>query len=119
MKAALLLCVVSFSFCAFLESADIGNFPIPVDITVNGKQVPAAKYAIRIESNAIELVKGDEVIANEPAIILPAAGPDETTITVMKSKKQDYVRIRVRFDKTWYIVYLPATQHPVVSTQHP
>ena len=118
MKTAFLLCVAFLLFAGFLESADVGNYAIPLEVMVNGKTIPAATYTIRVESNSIQLVKENEILATEPAIVLPAAGSDETTISVVKTKKQDYVRIRTRFDRTWYIVYLPATQHATVSTQH-
>ena len=121
MKIAFLLCVISIFVVAFVESADIGNQAIPLDVTIGGKTVPAGTYAIRLQNGeppAVEFLKDNEVVASETPIVLPAGGEDEVTITVVKSKKHDYVRIRIRNDSTWYIVYLPATQHAALGTQH-
>ena len=118
MKIRFLPCFLFCLLVSFAEAADIGNYTIPLDVTIHGKVVPAAAYTIRVESDSVQIVKGGEVIASETAILLPSAGDNETTITVVETKKQSYVRIRIRHDSSWYIVYLPVTKQTALSTQN-
>jgi len=114
------MCVLSLVFAVPGESsAIIGTCALPEDVLVNGKTVLAGTYAIQIQydSGFLQLLKGDEVLASERAIVLPARGEDEITTTIVKTAKREYVRIRVRNDNTWFIVYLPSLQHSAISTQ--
>jgi hypothetical protein len=122
MKSLFLIYVLSLWLAPFVEGADtIGNCTIPEEVLVDGKTFPASTYAVVIEDQAtgvLQLLKGNEIMASEPAIVLPAQGPDEITAIVVKTAKHEYVRIRVRHDDSWYVVYLPVVRRPEPGAEH-
>ena len=110
MKLRALLVFVLFLSVRLDAAQEIGSYKIPEDVRVDSKVVSAGIYEIRIEHESdsafIELITAGNVVAKEPAIVLPARGTGTTTVTSVKAGKRDFVRIRVRGEANWYIAYL-------------
>jgi|GEM_PF-4879083 len=125
MKIGVLFISGLFLLCNCVESAsESDSLKILADVFVNGKVIVAGTYGVQIDEDSdvpcVELLKSGNVITKEPAIVLPARGTGTTSLTNVKAGKREYVRIRVRRDDKWYIVYLPLSVHPqdtALSTQ--
>jgi hypothetical protein len=122
MKIGFLL--ISFFLLPFspVEAAlEIGTYKIPEALMVDSQIVVAGTYGVRIDDSSdrpfIELVKGENVVAKAPAIVLPARGSATTSVVAVKTGKRELIRIRARGDDKWYIVYFPV-QPPAISSQH-
>jgi len=117
----LLISIVLFILGGVEAAEEVGNYRIPDDILVDGKIVQQGMYKIRTEENSgdsyLELVKGEKVIAKEPAIMLPARGSGKTSIVSVRTGARDFVRIRARGGDKWFLVYFNI-QHSALSTQH-
>src|SRR4026208_82558 len=113
-----------FVFLSFTFAEETVHYKIPVDVVINQKAIPAGNYSIRVDSNTLQIAKGETVLGSQKAIVLPARGEGKTSVTEIKAGKHSYVRIRFREEDRWFIVYLkvpkplPDTQHSELSSQN-
>jgi len=126
-EKVLLSSMILFVCSGVWAAEEIDSYVIPSDVQIGEKIIPAGKYILRIDNNSdgafVEILKGESEVGREKAIVLPARGSGQTTVTLIKAGKKDLVRFRIRKSDNWYILYLgipqsKATQDSALSTQH-
>ena len=99
-----------FAVGMYAYSEDIGNYKIPGPVKYAGTVVETGTYTIQIVDGAegpyLQLSKGDQVVAKDLAIVIPAKGAGKTSVQIAKIAGQEFVRIRVRHGDHWYYAYM-------------
>jgi hypothetical protein len=100
--------------CSISSAIEVGKIKIPADATFGGRAVQAGLYTLEIDDTAdkpyLRLLRNEQMIAAEVAIVLPARGPGKTSVSITKVGKKELIRIRARHGDHWYFAYLETTR---------
>ena len=72
--------------------------------------MPAGIYRVEIDKSAeqpyLRLIKNQNIVAVDLAIVLPARGKGTTSAQITKVAGKEFIRIRVRSGDKWYLAYM-------------